>query len=265
MKKFGKKVWQALYSVLAVIIFLALWEAAARLKILVNPLFLPPFSKIVQTLWGIALKGELWKHLSASLRRAVLGYIFGVAFALPLGLAIGWFKSFGRFLNPLLQVFRNTPVLALLPVFMMFFGITELAKIVVIFWGVIWGVLINTISGVSNVDPVLIRASRSMGSGSLRLFATVVFPGALPHIFTGMRISATTSIIILIAAEMLGASKGLGYALTYYQANMKIPQMYSFIVVLSILGVTLNFVLEFIEKRSFRWRDETGTTIAEKN
>jgi NitT/TauT family transport system permease protein len=97
-----------------------------------------------------------------------------------------------------------------------------------------------------------------MGTSSARLFGTVILPASLPHIFTGMRISATTSILILIAAEMLGASRGLGYQLSHYQANMKFAEMYSYIVVLSILGVTLNTILTSIENRSFRWRDEVG-------
>lgn len=98
-----------------------------------------------------------------------------------------------------------------------------------------------------------------MGTGSLRLFRTVVLPASLPHIFTGMRISATTSVLILIAAEMLGASSGLGYALTFYQANMQFPQVYAYIIVMAIIGVSLNFILERVEKRSFRWRDDIGS------
>ncbi|MFP3154311.1 ABC transporter permease [Lachnospiraceae bacterium ZAX-1] len=258
MKKFFKRAYKIVYSLLAVIIFFALWEIAARLELLVNPLFLPPFTKVAQTLWGMVISGELWKHLAVSLQRSLTGYAVGVAFSVPLGLAIGWFKKFGDFINPLLQTFRNTPTLALLPVFVMFFGIGELSKVAVIFWGVLWGVLLNTIAGVRSVDPQLIRAARSMGTGSIRLFGTVILPASLPYIFTGMRISATTSIVILIAAEMIGASKGLGYQLYFYQMNMKFPEMYSYIIVMSIIGVALNYILEFVEMHSFRWRDENS-------
>ncbi|MDR2665742.1 MAG: ABC transporter permease subunit, partial [Oscillospiraceae bacterium] len=94
----------------------------------------------------------------------------------------------------------------------------------------------------------------------LRLFGTVILPASLPYIFTGMRIAATTSILIIIAAEMNGANKGLGYQLYFYQVNMKYPEMYSYIVLLSLLGIGLNAILGRIERRSFRWRDETGTT-----
>jgi len=255
MLKIIKKVVQ---NTAAIALFCAAWEVASRLGLLVNPLFLPPFTKVVKTLWGIVLSGELFRHLAISLRRSLIGYILGVGFAVPVGLAIGWFKSLREFVYPLMQVFRNTPTLALLPVFVMFFGITETSKVVVIFWGVMWSVLLNTIAGVRNVDTQLVRASKSMGTGSVRLFATVVLPGSLPYIFAGMRISATTSILILIAAEMLGASRGLGYALYFYQANMKFADMYAYIVVMAVLGISLNILLNFVEKRSFRWRDEAG-------
>jgi NitT/TauT family transport system permease protein len=260
-KKIGKIVYKAFAVSLSTIIFLALWELTSRMGWLVNPKFLPSFSTVVKTLWSIGVSGELLMHLGVSLRRALMGFLVGCAVAVPLGLAIGWFRRFGDFINPLLQVFRNIPVLALLPVFVMFFGISETSKIMVVFWGVIWGVLLNSISGVQSVDSQLIRASRSMGTGSLRLFATVILPASLPHIFAGMKLGATISILILIAAEMIGASRGLGFALFNYQAHMQYPKMYAYIVVMAILGLILNYSLERVEKRSFRWRDESGSTV----
>jgi NitT/TauT family transport system permease protein len=260
-----KAVWRIIFNLLSVVLFLILWELCARFKLLVNPIFLPPVSDVFEVLWTITLSGELWRHLSISLQRSLLGFSLGMAFSVPLGLCIGWFKKFGAFVNPLLQTFRNMPTLALLPVFIMFFGIGEFSKVMVIFWGVLWSVLLNTISGVQSVDPQLIKAARSIGAGNLRLFTSVILPGSLPFIFTGMRISATTSILILIAAEMIGASKGLGYALYFYQANMKIPYMYAYIIIMAVLGVSLNYTLEVTERRSFRWRDSADATKAEKN
>jgi NitT/TauT family transport system permease protein len=244
----------------AIIAFLLLWEIAARLEVVSTPAFFPPVTKIAAALAGEAASGELLKNILISLQRAFTGFVCGLCIAIPLGLAIGWFKNFGNFINPLLQVFRNMPVLALLPVFIMFFGIGEVSKVVVILWGVLWYTLLNTIAGVRSVDPQLIKAARSMGTGSLRLFTTVVLPAALPFIFTGVRLSATVSILILIAAEMMGANSGLGYALFFYQVNFLIPQMYAYIIVMAVLGTVLNFVLEGVERRSFRWRDESGTT-----
>jgi NitT/TauT family transport system permease protein len=264
MNHLAKTAGRLLHQSLAILIFLLLWEIFGRLGILVNPLFLPPFSRVLAALGDSVISGDLWWHASISLRRSLSGFLLGLGFAVPFGLIIGWFKGFGAFVSPLLQLFRNMPTLALLPVFIMFFGIGELSKTMVIFWGVLWSVLINTMSGVKSVDQQLIKAARSMGTGSVRLFTSVILPASLPFIFTGMRISATTSILILIAAEMIGASRGLGYALYFNQANMRIPMMFAYIVVMAIIGVTLNFSLEAIERRSFRWRDEAGATAGRK-
>jgi NitT/TauT family transport system permease protein len=240
----------------AIIAFLLIWQIAAMLEVTSTPTFFPTVTKIAAALWDEAKSGLLLANTLVSLRRAMIGLVCGLAVAIPLGLAIGWFDTFSKIISPLLQVFRNMPVLALLPVFVMFFGIGETSKIVVILWGVLWNTLLNTIAGVKSVDPQLIKAARSMSTGSLRLFATVVLPGALPFIFTGIRLSATVSILILIAAEMMGAQSGLGFALYFYQGNFLIPKMYAYIVVMAVLGTGLNFALESIERRTFRWRAE---------
>jgi NitT/TauT family transport system permease protein len=255
MKNISKLAAGTFNKSVAIIAFILLWEFCARLKLLINPIFLPPFSRVMQALFSMAANGELLKHTAISLRRSLIGFVLGMMIAIPLGLAIGWFKKFGNILNSLLQLFRNMPTLALLPVFVMFFGIGEFSKVMVILWGVMWSTLLNTISGVHNVDPQLIKASRSMGASPLRLFGTVILPASMPYIFAGMRISATVSILILIAAEMMGANRGLGYALFFYQANFKIAEMYVYIIVMAILGSVLNFTLEVVEQRSFRWRD----------
>jgi NitT/TauT family transport system permease protein len=261
LRSIAKRLLKTVYGWLAIICFFALWEILSRLGFLINPLFFPPVSKVITRLWEIIIGGALWKHLGISLQRALLGFLAGLVFAVPLGLAIGWFRRLETFLNPLLQVFRNTPTLALLPVFVMLFGITELSKVVVIFWGSFWGLLLNSISGVQNVDPQLIRASRSMGTSSLRLFWTVILPASLPSILTGLRLSATASVLIVIAAEMIGANKGLGYQLYFYQANYKFTEMYAYIFIMAIIGVTLNAILTKVEKSSFRWRDDARELV----
>jgi NitT/TauT family transport system permease protein len=245
------------FGSLSIITFVAVWEIVGRTGIM-NVRFFPPFSKVVFALWDLTITGTLYKHISVSLQRALTGYTLGLCFAVPLGIAIGVSRRFEQFINPLLQLFRNLSVFSLLPVFILLFGIGETSKIAVIFWGVLWNVLLNTVAGVKNVDINLIKGARAMGTGRIRLFATVILPGALPHIFSGMRISATTSITILIAAEMLGASRGLGFALHFYEANMMIPRMYGIIIVMAILGLILNFILEGVEKHSFRWRHDIG-------
>lgn len=246
------------YRSLGIILFLAAWEILPQVGVL-DARFLPPFSKVLRALYDTLLSGELIKNILASLQRAFLGFGLALLVAIPLGSLIGWFKKVEALLDALLQCFRQTSALALFPVFMLLFGIGETSKVAIVFWGAVWAVLMNTIVGVRNVDTLLIKSARSMGASNLQLFFKVIFPAAFPTIFVGIRLSATASILILVAAEMMGANAGIGYMVNDAEANYLIPKMYAAILTLTILGLILNYILVFIEKRINRWQENTST------
>ncbi|WP_368488238.1 ABC transporter permease [Clostridium sp. BJN0013] len=243
------------YSLFSIIIFLILWEAAPRIGI-ANPVFLPPFSKVFAALWQLIISGSLFENVFVSLKRSAAGFALALLVAIPLGLVIGWFKKFERFIDPLLQIFRQTSALALFPVFILVFGIGETSKIAIIFWGVQWPILISTIEGVKNVDPILIKSAKSMGASPLTLFYKVIFPGAFPSIFTGIRLSATTAIIVLVAAEMIGANAGLGFLIFQSQETYKVADMYASIVTIALIGFGLNYLLVLLQKNIMKWKQE---------
>ena len=157
----------------------------------------------------LVANGQLQNHLQASLTRSATGFGIAVVAAVALGLLIAWYRSLDRFLNPLLELFRNTAALALLPVFTLLLGIGETSKITIVAYAAFFPVLLNTIAGVRTVDPLLIQSARSLGLSSFRLFQKVILPSAVPTIFTGIRMAGTSSILVLIAAEMVGAKAGL--------------------------------------------------------
>ncbi|MFZ2178618.1 MAG: ABC transporter permease [Rhodococcus sp. (in: high G+C Gram-positive bacteria)] len=249
----GPILWRLLKPSVAIAAFLALWEIAPRVG-LVDEIFLPPFSTVVAALFELVSSGELWQHVSASLTRALVGFVVALVIAIPLGIAIAWYRPVSDFLNPILELFRNTAALALLPVFILILGIGEESKIALVIYACTFPVLLNTISGVRTVDPLLIKSAASLGLPPLRLFQKVVLPAAVPTIFTGIRMAAASSILVLIAAEMVGAKAGLGYLITASQLNFQIPNMYAGIVAISVLGLTLNAILVLIERRLSRWR-----------
>lgn len=236
-----------------VVAFVLVWEAAPRLG-LVDRTFLPPFSEVAATWVQLASSGELEQHLGASLARSLSGLVLATALAVPLGLLIGWYRLAGELLNPLLELFRNTAALALLPVFVLLLGLGETSKVSLIVFACTWPVLLNTINGVRTADPLLIKSARSLGFTPLQLFGKVVLPGAVPTIFTGVRLAAANSILVLVAAEMVGAKAGLGYLITTSQYNFQVPQMYAGIITISLLGLGFNQVLSTLERRLSRWR-----------
>jgi NitT/TauT family transport system permease protein len=245
----------SLKSIAAVFIFLLLWELLPRVGI-INAAFLPPLSEVLITFWTLVLSGELMEHISISLQRAITGFGLALLIAIPLGIAMGWYKRFEKFVDPLLQTFRQTSALALFPVFILFFGIGEISKFAIVFWATLWPVLLSTISGVKYVDPLLIKSARAMALNDIALFKKVILPAAVPSIMTGIRLGATSSILVLVAAEMIGAKSGVGFMVINSQYNFEISKMYVAIVVLALLGLAYNYLLVWLERKATSWKEE---------
>jgi NitT/TauT family transport system permease protein len=241
----------------AVAALLGVWEAAPRLG-LVDSTFLPPFSEVARAWWELAVNGQLATNLQASLIRSLSGFALAVVIAVPLGLLIGWYRPVADLLSPLLEVFRNTAALALLPVFVLILGIGETSKISIVLYACLWPILLNTISAVRNVDPTLLRLARSMNLSAPRLFQKVILPASVPVVFTGIRLAGAVSILVLVAAEMVGAKAGLGYLVNASQFNFAIPQMYAGIITISAVGVLFNQLLVALERRFTAWRVPEG-------
>ncbi|WP_348652339.1 ABC transporter permease [Streptomyces sp. Isolate_45] len=243
----------ALLRSAAIIGLLAVWETAPRLG-LVDATFLPPVSEVAVAWWELLGDGQLGEHARASLTRSFGGFAIAVVVAVPLGLLIGWYRPVAAFLGPLLELFRNTAALALLPVFVLLLGIGETSKVSIVVYACVWPILLNTISAVGNADPTLVRLARSMDLSTPRLFQKVILPSSVPAIFTGIRLAGAVSILVLVAAEMIGAKAGLGYLINASQYNFAIPQMYAGIITISAIGVAFNQVLVTIERRLSVWR-----------
>ncbi|MGI5445990.1 ABC transporter permease [Streptomyces sp. CA-243310] len=249
----GRRLSAAVLRSAAILALLALWETAPRLG-LVDATFLPPVSEVATAWWELLEDGQLAEHTGASLVRSFGGFGIAVVIAVPLGLLIGWYRPVAALLGPLLEVFRNTAALALLPVFVLLLGIGETSKVSIVVYACVWPILLNTISAVGNADPTLVKLARSMDLSTPRLFQKVILPSSVPAIFTGIRLAGAVSILVLVAAEMIGAKAGLGYLINASQFNFAIPQMYAGIVTISAIGLTFNQLLVAIERRLSLWR-----------
>jgi NitT/TauT family transport system permease protein len=245
----------ALWRSAAIVVFLLAWELVPQFLLGEDTrVFLPPLHDVLRALLDAISSGELWDHLSASLTRSVTGFSIAVTAGIALGLALAWYRKLASFLTPLLELFRNTAALALLPVFVLLLGIGETSKIAIVAYASFFPVLLNTIAGATTVDPLLIRAARSLGLSQVRLFQKVILPSAVPTIFTGIRMGGTASILVLIAAEMVGAKAGLGFQIVNAQSSFLIPQMYAGILTVSLLGLAVNVGLVRLEAHFSKWR-----------
>lgn len=238
---------------LLLIILLAAWEAAPRLA-LIDAVFFPPFSEVIAAGWQLAQTGELYDDVSASLLRALSGFLISVVLIVPLGLVVGWYARLGNLLNQFIEICRNTAPLALLPVFILLLGIGELSKITMVIYSCAWPLLLNTIAAVKQVDPLLIKSARTMGATPQQLFRKVILPASLPTIFVGIRLASAAAMLVLVASEMVGAKAGLGYLIINSQYSFLIPQMYFGILGITAIGLAFNAILEAIERRFMRWK-----------
>lgn len=242
-------------KLLAIVIFLLIWEISPRIG-LADPNFVPPASVAFSTLADLFSSGLLLKHTSISLQRAFAGFAIAAVTAIPMGFLIGWFKTFEKYMDPLLQTMRQLPILALFPVFILLFGIGEVSKTAMIALACFWSIFMNTVNGVLNVDPLLIKSARAIGASHTDMFKKVILPASIPSIFTGLRYAGSISLLVLVAAEMVGASSGLGYFVLSAEQRLAIPDMFAGILALTILGMIVNYVFVAFEKRASKWKEE---------
>lgn len=244
--------YPAYVSLIALLCVLALWEAVCRSGA-VSPLFLPAPTAILAALADMIADGEIGDSLAASLFRIAAGFAAGAAAGLITGLVAGTSSLADRAAMPIVNALYPIPKIALLPLFILWLGIGELSKVTIIAMGVFFPIAMNTYSGVKNVDPLLIRVAVSFRAGWLFTMRHVVLPYALPMIFAGFRIAAGTALLLLVAAEMIAADKGIGALILHYGDLMITDRLMAGVIVLSLLGLLFHLLLTVLEKRLIPW------------
>lgn len=232
---------------------IALWQACASLGWVSTSFASSPVA-IGRALYALAASGELWGHLSASLQRLAIGWVIGTLAGLVVGVALGLFTLARSPGMAVVSAFFPVPKIALVPLFIIWFGIGEGSKDVTLAFGVFFPTVINTLAGVDGVPRGLIRMAQSFGLRPWSIVTKIVLPGALPAILSGFRITTSTAIILLVAAEMIGAEKGIG-AFVLQAGNLyDTDNLLAGIVVLSAIGLCVSWVLGRVERGWLRWR-----------
>lgn len=233
--------------------FLLLWQAAAWAGA-IPTLFLPSPLQITRALWNLARSGELWQHLSASLGRLAIGWTLGTVTGIAMGLAVGLSSKLRSPGMALVSALFPIPKIALVPLFIIWFGIGEGSKIATLAFGVFFPTVIATAGGVDNVPRNLIRMGQAFGLGTGAILRKIVLPGALPAILSGFRVTASIAIVLLVAAEMIGAQRGIG-AFVLSAGNLyDTDNLLAGIVILSLLGLAVASLIGVVERTLLKWR-----------
>ena len=241
--------------VLGVVGLLALWELLTRTG-WVPPLFLPSPLGVLGAGGEMLRSGELLAHVATSLGRILLGFGLGAVGGVAVGLAVGVSGLAEAVGNPVIAATFPIPKIALLPLLILWLGIGEASKVAVIMLGVFFPMAINTYTGVRHADPLLLRAAMSFGASRWSLIRKVMLPSALPMIFAGLKLGAGTSLLLLVAAEMIAANSGIGFLILNAQNLMETTTLMVGIVLLSLLGLASHWLLTRLERLAIPWKAE---------
>ncbi|HEX3860303.1 MAG TPA: ABC transporter permease [Stellaceae bacterium] len=235
------------------ITLILLWQAGCVYGI-ISPIALPAPSQAFAAFLDLVQTGMLWKHLGASLQRLVLGWTLGTVFGVAFGLAIGLFSLARAGFVPLVSAFFPVPKIALLPLFVIWFGTGEGSKVATILFGTFFPTVVAAYGGVDSVDRNLIRMGQSFGLSWFSIVRKIIIPGALPAILSGFRISVSIAIVLLVAAEMIGAQYGIGAYILEAGALYAIDQLVAGIAVLSLFGLLIAWLIGRAERHFLKWR-----------
>jgi NitT/TauT family transport system permease protein len=244
-------------GVAGIAVFFLAWEVASRSRLL-NPFYFPPFSQVVAKGFEMFAGGAIWQHMIFSLTNFSLGFAVAVLFGVAAGIPMGWYPGLSKTLDPLLSGIYATPLIALLPLVIMLFGLGAVSKIIMTFLAAVFPMLINTMTGIANTDGHLVRMSRSFGAGDSAIFFKVSIPGSLPYIVAGMRVALGRALVYIVVAEQYGAAMGLGYLSSVAAQRFQMAAMFVPIVIIAFLGALLTELLKAVERRLEKWKPPKG-------
>jgi ABC-type nitrate/sulfonate/bicarbonate transport system permease component len=238
---------------LAVMLFIAAWQAIF-LVVPFNPLFISKPSLIAGGFVDLIDSGDLFHDLGVSAVPFVYGFAAAVIVGVPLGMVMGWRRRVGYALDPLMTVFYASPLVALAPLVVIFFGVGVGGKAVIIFFLAVFPFIFNTYAGVHSVDPLLINVVRSLGGSEWDLYRTVIFPSVLPFIVAASRIAVGRALIGVLVGEFFAASEGIGYAISRFGDIFATDRMFACILTVMVIAVILTEGIRFAERNAFPWR-----------
>lgn len=243
--------WRAWLGPAVLAALVLLLELATRIG-WVNAVLVPPPSSVAQRIVAVVAGGSVFAPLGRTLYLLALAYAIGCTLAIALGIAMGRSRRVHGLLEPLVEVLRPLPKPALLPPLMLFLGLGDTMKITAVSLGVFFPVLINTIQGVRGVDPVLVDVARTLQHPRLAVLWKVVLPSAMPLVLAGMRIALGIALVLVVIAEMMAGTGGIGYLIIDLQRSFRIVDMYAWVVILAVLGYALNALFVRIERHALR-------------
>jgi ABC-type nitrate/sulfonate/bicarbonate transport system permease component len=240
---------------LAVVVAIAIWEALWQAG-KISPLFFTGPSQVVARFQAEWTQGRLKADMLYSGRNFAVGVGAAIACGVVAGIVIGWYRRLAMVVEPFLTALYSTPRVALVPLVLIWFGIGMWSKVFIVFINAVFPVLVNTIGGVRAIDRDLLRAARAFCASDWQIFTTVVLPGSVPFILTGVRQAVALGLIGVVVGEMFGGSEGIGYMVNYGGQTFQTDTVFLGVVIIAFAGIVLTWLAERLERHFSRWRPE---------
>jgi ABC-type nitrate/sulfonate/bicarbonate transport system permease component len=242
-----------LLGVISIAGTVCLWQLVSAMG-WINQVLMPSPMEVIRSFISSISDGSLLENIVASFTRVVEGFLLAVIVAVPLGIAMGMSRVVFGLFDPLLELLRPIPPIAVIPLTILWFGIGELSKALLIAYGAFFPILVNTMAGFREVERVHVHAAQALGANRYHIFRDVVLRSALPFIIVGARLGMGMAFIILVAAELIASSAGLGFMINDARYNFRTDQMFVGMACIGVLGFMLNMVLLKIESRLVKWK-----------
>jgi NitT/TauT family transport system permease protein len=233
---------------------LALWYAV-RASGLVSPALVPTPWDVLTRFWSLLWQGTLGMDILMSTQRVVIGVALGITLAVPVGFLLGWYRQVRSFIDPLINFFRALPPIALIPLVIVYFGIGEPAKVVILFYAAFFAGVIVMYEGIAQISPIFVRVARTLGASDGEIFRKVVVPMAVPHVLTALRVALGVAWATLVASELIAAQQGLGAVIQDAAAFFQLDIIYVGIICIGFVALAMDIVLRAVTRRLVSWQE----------
>jgi NitT/TauT family transport system permease protein len=236
------------------VLVVALWYAVAYSG-LVNPALVPTPHQVAAKFWELLTTARLPLDILMSTQRVFVGVVLGIALAVPVGFVLGWYRDVRRFIDPLLNFFRALPPIALIPLVIVYFGIGEPAKIVILFYASFFAGVIVMYEGIAQISPIYVRVSRTLGATDGEIFRKVIVPLTVPHLLTALRVALGVAWATLVASELIAAQQGLGALIQNASSFFQLDIIYVGIICIGLIALAMDLALRALTRRLVAWQE----------
>jgi len=222
---------------------------------LVNPALLPTPHAVAARFWELLTEQRLPRDIWMSTQRVFLGLTFGILLAVPVGFVLGWYREIRSFIDPLINFFRALPPIALIPLVIVYFGVDELAKVVILFYASFFAGVIVMYEGIAQISPIYVRVARTLGATDREIFAKVIVPLTVPHMLTAVRVALGVAWATLVASELIAAQQGLGALIQNASSFFQLDIIYVGIICIGFIALAMDLALRAVARRLVAWQE----------